>query len=145
MRAQETLKFVCRWCAPHASLELSLWSCLHSHRYFIQCVWPYLCMPLKKEEALDKTQTSPICISLRRIPISKQSKNQVLWQEHASVKIWTGKSEHVIKLRVGMRRCAESHSETNYPHLELSPGRPAQPPCSILPLARSRSFVDTWK
>lgn len=58
-----------------ASLELIMVLFIQP-QVFYSCVWPYLCMPLKKE-ALDKeTQTSPICISLRRILCCKQSKSQ---------------------------------------------------------------------
>ena len=81
VKTQETLTFVLQVVHSPCQPRTLIMALFIQPRYFTQCVWPYLCMPLKKEEALDKTQTSPICISLRWIPISKQSKNQVLWQE----------------------------------------------------------------
>ena len=58
-------------------------------------------MSFQKEEVLDEIQTSPICISLRRISISKQNKTRSFGKNHTAVKIGTEKSERVITGRVG--------------------------------------------
>lgn len=54
-KTQETLALVLQVvCAPRQP-RMS-WSCLCSHRYFNQCIWWYLSMSLKKEEAWAQIQ-----------------------------------------------------------------------------------------
>ena len=103
-------------------------------------------MSFQKEEVLDEIQTSPICISLRRISISKQNKTRSFGKNHTAVKIGTEKSERVITGRVELGR-RERKSQVRQATFILSCrlGRSVQPHCSVLPLSCSFSFADTWK